>query len=385
MTGPRGDVNAPSLSGLRNDANLRFPARPRIIEDLRIFQMPDGLGLQLHFGDTPVVLRGRLAEKSFAFLHEYLDGSRDLDDLASAVPLDLPLATISRTLWLLHAKGLLVDGGATSSPPSDPVIGRQSLFWGRHLGITRAADSAQVVQRRLNQAIIVVVATGLFGASTADLLMRTGCSNVKMLAWDDDAQIVDAPASAPQEPIAIERGGPSTLDAAAEVVRNWAIDADLIVTATRNAPNQLFDAVNRISLRAGTPWLRGNLEASSIELGPYVHPNSSACFTCLQLRRRSTDPLAIERELDHADRAERPSPDGIPPIGEALFGATLGASHLTGEVVRIITGIAMPTLLNRVVTLSPITGEQRANMILRVPRCPECSRSPVPLAEMADA
>jgi hypothetical protein len=63
----------------------------------------------------------------------------------------------------------------------------------------------------------------------------------------------------------------------------------------------------------------------------------------------------------------------------------LAASQLVGEVIRVVTGIAMPTLLNRVVTVSPITGEQRANMVLRVPRCPECSRSPVPLGDRTDA
>ena len=167
-----------------------------------------------------------------------------------------------------------------------------------------------------------------------------------------------------------------------ERLRSCAIgarDIYLVVTATRNAPDRLLEEVNRIALRSGTPWLRGNVEASVIELGPYVHPSTSACFSCVQLRRRSVDPLAIEHELDHAERAGHPGSHGVPPFGEALLAATMGASHLVAECVRVLTAIAMPTLLNQVVTLFPLSGEQRVNTFLRVPRCPECSRAAVSL------
>jgi bacteriocin biosynthesis cyclodehydratase domain-containing protein len=398
MTRPAGSVSAPSLTGLRSDPNLRFPRRPRLIEDLRAFQMPDGLGLQLHFGDAPVVLRGRLAEDSFIFLREHLDGTRDMDQLTAAVPADLPVATVARTLWLLHTKGLLIDGEPMDhlTPTwraSDPVVGRQLLFWGRHVGDTRAAASGEVIQRRLGHATVIIVGTGIFGAATADLLSRSGCGQLKLLSWDDgpagtlesDNGIVSILHSSPIPPAVSASAGPATLDTVDGILRDWLFDADLIVTATRNAPDRLFETINRICQQAAKPWLRGNLEASSIELGPYVHPGSSACFGCLQLRRRSADPLAIEHELDHAARVQSDEVGGIPPVGEALFAATLGASQLTGEVIRVVTGIAMPALLNRVVTVSPITGEQHANSVLRVPRCPECSNAVVTLAERGRA
>jgi len=360
--------------------------------------MPDGLGLQLHFGDAPVVLRGQLAEGCFAFLREYLNGTHDIDQLAAAIPSELPVSSVARTLWLLHSKGLLVDGESSNHPmltwrAPDPIIGRQLLFWGRHIGDTRAAASGEVIQHRLGHATVIVIGTGLLGAATADLLSRSGCGQLKLLSWDDgpasasesDKGIVASLISSPIPPVASGSAGPATLHAVEDILRDWLFDADLIVTATRNAPDRLFEVINRICQQASKPWLRGNLEASSIELGPFIYPGSSACFTCLQLRRRSADPLAIEHELDHAARAQSEDRTGIPPIGESLFGATLGASQLTGEVIRAVTGIAMPALLNRVVTISPVTGEQRENSVLRVPRCPECSRSTVILAERSHA
>ena len=398
MTRPAGSVSAPSFAGLRADPNMRFPAFPKLIDDLRIFRMPDGLGLQLHFGDLPVVLRGQLAEQAFTFLETHLDGTRDVSQVAASVPAELPVATVARTLWLLHTKGLLVNAQADeNSTPNwrdvGPVLDRQMMFWGRHLGETRAADSSRVVQHRLGHATVVVVGTGMFGAATGDLLGRSGCGQLKMLVWDDSDAPLSEPEgsfigglrSSPVAPIAWASAGPSTLNVAASVLQDWMVDADLVVTATRNAPDQLFETINRISQRAGTPWLRGNFEASSLELGPYVLPGSSACLACLQLRRRSADPLAIEHQLDHADRANGQEDKGIVPIGETLFGATLGASHLTGEAIRVITGISMPALLNRVTTIAPLTGREQSNIVLRVPRCPECSRAVVTLAERSHA
>ena len=44
-----------------NDPNLRFPEKFALIEDLDVFEMPDGLGLQLRGGATNLVIRGQLA------------------------------------------------------------------------------------------------------------------------------------------------------------------------------------------------------------------------------------------------------------------------------------------------------------------------------------
>lgn len=356
--------------------------------------MPDGLGLQLHFGDLPVVLRGRLAESSFEFLRDHLDGRRSLDELAAAVPEDLPLPTVLRTLRLLHTKGLIVDGGApfeaslTWRAEPDPVIGRQLLFWGRHVGGTRAASSGAQVQSRLGHATVALVGAGLFGAATADLLSRSGCGEVRLLAWDDGpaesiggVRMLDAMTTSVIKPATTASAGPDTLAVVTETLRSWVPDLDLVVTATRNAPDQLMELINRLCQQTATPWLRGNLEGSAIELGPYVQPHGSACFSCLRLRSRSADPMAIEHELDHAERMKETNAQGLPPLGESLFGATLGASHLTGEVIRIITGIAIPALLNRVRTISPATGDERVNTVARVPRCPECSYGTVHLIE----
>ena len=87
----------------------------------------------------------------------------------------------------------------------------------------------------------------------------------------------------------------------------------------RNAPDRLFEVINRICQQASKPWLRGNLEASSIELGPFIYqalPPASpvcSCAAAAQIRWRSSTNSTTPR-------AQSEDRTGIPPIGESLFG-----------------------------------------------------------------
>ena len=95
--------------------------------------MPAGMGIQIHSGDAPVVLRGQLVEQVLGFLEGVLDGRRTLEELQASLPADLPVEAVARTLRILHTKGLLADGaqGHTArlapQPANDPVVERQLL------------------------------------------------------------------------------------------------------------------------------------------------------------------------------------------------------------------------------------------------------------------
>src|SRR5690606_9834536 len=99
----------------------------------------------------------------------------------------------------METKGLLA-GDAPETPPADDVLRRQLLFWGRHLSVTHSAHSADSVQRRLATSRIVLVATGLFGAATYDILARSGCEAFSVMTWDDDGIMERAVAESPVVP-----------------------------------------------------------------------------------------------------------------------------------------------------------------------------------------
>jgi bacteriocin biosynthesis cyclodehydratase domain-containing protein len=256
----------------------------------------------------------------------------------------------------------------------DEIMRRQLLFWGRHLDVTRNARLADEVQRRLATSRLVLVGTGLFGAITYDILTRSGCADIRVLDWDDDGLFLETLAGGATQPRQAIHLSTISIDEATSWLRYWAEDADLVVTATRNAPWALFRAINRICLDQECPWLCANIAATQIEVGPYVRPYGSACFACMELRLASAQDFSIEERL-YQEHLTEPRPAGqTPPVGESLFASTLAASLLVGEVVRVVTGIAASTLLNGVLTISPLNGSFQVNRILRVPRCPECFR-----------
>lgn len=375
MEGPGAEEHA-ALARLRNP-DLRFPPLPRIVPDLDHFTMPDGLGIQFRGGETPVIIRGRFAEATLRFLLPLLDGTHTVEGLLARCPPGVPGIVVLRALELLHRKGLLtsaddVHASQASHGTNDKAMHRQLLYWGRHLDLTRSARSATAVQQRLTAARIVLVGTGMFGITTYDLLTRSGCGNVAVLDWNDDGFLHATLAASPTPPRELVHLNTTAVDRAAKQVRTWADDADLIVTATCDAPAALFRALNRIALSRQTPWLHGNVSGSQAEIGPYVLPDDSGCYRCMELRRASVQDFAIEEHLYQEHLAEERDAAMRVPLGESLWAATLAASLLVGEVIRSLTELALPTLLNTVLQLHPVSGDLQANTFLRVPRCPDC-------------
>jgi bacteriocin biosynthesis cyclodehydratase domain-containing protein len=269
-------------------------------------------------------------------------------------------------------------------PAQGEIVRRQSLFWGRKLGLTRSAKSESEVRRRLETTRLVLIGTGLFGAATYELLFRSGISNIRVLAWDDDGLLLEALTKGPQPPRQFIGLTSTSTEEAHGPLRLLVEEADLVVAATRDAPAQFFQLVNRICLDRSCAWLRANDDGCFLEIGPYMLPYDSACYRCLQLRRASVQDFAVEEELFQQHLAENRPPGQTLPKGEALAVANLAASLIALEVMRIVTGVAVPALLNAVLTVDPLRGTFESNRILRVPRCPECFRGAmVPQVEAA--
>jgi bacteriocin biosynthesis cyclodehydratase domain-containing protein len=359
------------------DPNVRFPQQPRLVPDLGIYEMPDGLGFQFRGGPVPTVLRGRKAVQAITFLLPLLDGTRRLADILEQRPPDLSRHILLRALYLLHTKGLVCNGELQDSlaPPSgaavDESLQRQLLFWGRKVGVTGYANSGQDVQGKLESANILIICSGLFGAITADLLTRTGCSRLKIIAWDDSGLVVTSLANSRATHDVVELPRVS-VDEAIACVRDFIDSVDLIVTATRNAPAELFRSLNRLCLDHRRPLLCADEDGSQLTVGPYLQPYSSACYTCMELRRASAAEYVLEDHLYQQYLArDRVAGESIPQ-GEALPFATLCASLLISEAVRIVSGVTPPTLVNAQLTLPLLSGELQLNRILRVPCCPDC-------------
>jgi bacteriocin biosynthesis cyclodehydratase domain-containing protein len=364
------------LLGQLFDPNIRLPDRPLFIDDVDMFEMPDGLGFLVPGGEAPVLLRGRFANAAIAHLLPLLDGAHTVEQLLMTSSPDLPVHALIRTLLVLHSKGLLTREASTAGYQGDEVGRRQLLYWGRHLALTRSASSAGEVGRRLASARILLVGTGLFGSAVADLLSRTGVGRIDVVGWDDDGTLGLAVDGMPRTSSLLL---PTTdVDQAISVVDGLAEGIDLLVTATCDAPRAFLEELNELALAARVLWLIGNSAGSAVDLGPLVLPYESACYSCLLLRQRSVEPMAVEREIyEEKNRGPRQS-GNRDVIGESVWASTQAASILVGEAVRVLSGIAPPTLTDSVLRLLPVSGILERNQVLRVPRCPACYRGDVP-------
>jgi bacteriocin biosynthesis cyclodehydratase domain-containing protein len=364
------------------DPNVRFPVKPRLVEDLGTYQMPDGLGFQFRGGPVPIALRGREAARTLAFLLPALDGTRGFEDLLEQCPPEISRGTLLKALSLLHTKGLLAEANPPEKLSSvtfevagpEEGLRRQLLFWGRKLGVTGSAIGYREVQRKLESADLLLIGTGLFGAMTYDLLTRSGCSSFQVITWDDSGFLADSLRGSPHLPRHIVQLASTSVDEMSARVRELVGTADLVVTATRNAPARLFRSLNRICLDVGCALLCADEDGTQVVIGPYVQPYSSACYTCMELRRASARDFMLEEHLYQEHLAtERPLGTSL-PMGEAVPVAAMSSSLLAMEIVRIITGITPPTVLNGQLTVPLLSGELQSHRILRVPRCPDCRR-----------
>jgi bacteriocin biosynthesis cyclodehydratase domain-containing protein len=126
-------------------------------------------------------------------------------------------------------------------------------------------------------------------------------------------------------------------------------------------------AVNRACLRDSVPWTSFRFLGSSYEIGPSVIPHETPCFHCMELRKASN--LGHDQMFLHVQRSladQRCGPGGL--------NITIGYEALALEVVKLLTGFSRPLTQGNLFTFDLLSLEAKVHPILRVPRCPECSR-----------
>jgi bacteriocin biosynthesis cyclodehydratase domain-containing protein len=145
----------------------------------------------------------------------------------------------------------------------------------------------------------------------------------------------------------------------------------------------MIKAFNQACLAVGIPFLPVWFEDSGGQVGPLVIPYETACLLCCELRQRSrwtpTDFRAMQQQ--HAD-ATGPVWDScrfsIPWVSAI-------AAIATGEIVTALAQERQPAIRGQTICIDPLRWHMQATPVLKVPRCPACSRlrnipSPQPFA-----
>lgn len=357
------------------DPNLRFPSQPALAKDLDIFEMPDGLGIQIRGGATNLVVRGRLAKSLMPWLLEALKQSASLETIQQTRPAGSTESEIDELLLLLLRKGYLVESGKQPDAPEqlDSISAKQRLFWGRKLGFTRTNAGPEVVEAKLRQAKVILVAEDLLGAVTFDLMHRSGIGCIEVFDIGSDNQLETLVTESQNKEVICTY---SKVEELSESLELKASTADLLVTVTRNAPQSFFKSINRLSLDHQINWLRANENSVEMELGPLLVPYDTACYSCMELRTRSTDDHPIEEALYQKHLEARKQNEEKTLQGEALAFATANGALIAMEAIRALTMISEPVTLGAVV-FNSFEGHSQRLPIKKIARCPDCYRGTV--------
>ena len=362
-----------------DDKNLNFPEKPCLIPDLKFFQMPEGLGVQVRGAESVCIFRGPATESLFAWLMKTLDGSCSIDEIFAQCPPGVSEDQLSRAIMTMFKRGLFAGASlGNTSANLDAVQKKQLLYYGRKLGITRTHLTPEALGESLANARLVLVGNGLFATATYDLLRRSGFQNIDTIDWSSDGFMSDCIAKMEPDPTT---GYPERVPVVARSTEHLLTlltdilpAADLLATASTSGSREHFEAINRICLDQSVKWLRGNDDGTDYEIGPFVIPFNSACYRCLTLRRISAAEHAIEEELYEEELAR--TGEKAAHQGELLPAATMAAGLLTTEIIRIIGHLTPPSLENSVLTITT-GGDFEKHSVVRVPRCPDCFRGTV--------
>lgn len=243
----------------------------------------------------------------------FLDGRHAPDDIADRLEGSHSAAEVYYTLSVLEKKGVLQEAGPENPPP------------GREVPAPHGPGSSGETIRRPG----VEIAT-LGGVSAGPLL--------------------------------------AALDAAGI---GAAGNAALRVVLTDDYLRSGLVECNEAALREGRPWLAVKPVGREALVGPLFVPGRTGCWRCLRDRHilhRATELFVMEQQ-------GRDDPFPL-PLEHTPATVRAACAMAAREIGRWVETGGNPDLIGRVISLDTRTGEKRAHVLDRNPRCPACGRPP---------
>lgn len=136
-------------------------------------------------------------------------------------------------------------------------------------------------------------------------------------------------------------------------------------------PLGILQDVNRVFHRRRINWLPVFTEYMRAVVGPLVFADASPCFKCYELRLHANQDHFFEyRDYLRYRAGSTGGEEGLlPPFMQQSL-----VSLPVLEAVRVLTECEFPTLLGYALELNLMTMESSKHLVLRLPRCPVCSR-----------
>jgi ribosomal protein S12 methylthiotransferase accessory factor len=310
-----------------------LPRRPRLPHWVSLVDLGDGR-VQLRASEPLLTLRDPTLTAVVRQIAPALDGRQNIEAVLQAGGPEFRPAIVHLILQLLQARGLLQDAAEARLESGERARWDSQLRFLEHF-----VANAETAHATLRSAHVAVVGSGPVKSAVIDALRAVGVQTLTDL------------------------GPTPALDGSAHQ------GVDLLLACHHGPADLPLQLVNRAALNRGLRWMRVGIAGTVGFMGPTVLPRQTACWACVQERRRANDsaasglPESIDEQTNHLDEG------CLAPMLTALAG------QAALEATRILAGFAAPMTIGRYYEMPASAPEFRPHTVLRVPRCAACGPS----------
>ena len=370
---------------METDIVKELPVRPKIRISYYVIPMSDNR-VQLRSGSDAFLLHGETVHKLIQQLFPLLDGQHSVQDILRKME-GYPQETIFNFLSRLTQRRVIEDAALE---PLQPVSKQEldchvpQLTYFSHYSANPYEQQA-----KLRQATVTVCGLGPLGSRLAVSLARAGVGKIMGL---DDAQVTEADVhqgvifaakdlgQARAKSLAENQAGMSyTCWEGIECKVEFPDDlvpylqqVDYLAVCLESPNPLLLERINQACLDIGLTWTWCALDGHIATIGPTVIPRELACWKCYDLRVKANidhyeEYLAYDNHL--RQKAEQQVSFGyLTPALDMLAGFT------ATEIIKDISGLTPPTTYGAQISFDMLTTEFDLHPVLKLPRCPVCSR-----------
>lgn len=361
------------------EPSLELPARPELRPGIELVPLEGDRVLLRSFAGS-LMLSGDFVASKLPEVLPLLDGTRTIEAVAETVGGGYR-PELDHLLRALAEKGLLGEGDGRGADRGPGDRRHERAYW------AVASRGAGDPMRRLGSSVVLVIGLGGVGTSLVRALASAGVGTIlgvdpgrvresdETLGYDRadvgksraeaTAARINEAGRASFRPVAVRVGASG---AVADLVK----EAHLVAVAGDNMALAPYETINELCLRHGTPWVSARIDRNRGIIGPFVVPGQSACFTCFELRSRANSEHPADHEATYRRwRQTDGLPDDWPTIAPALH---LVGNTLALDVLRVLGHRDVSAALGRVLYVEFQTLASSVHPVLKLPRCPSCSR-----------
>lgn len=357
------------------DVNVNFPQQPVFINDIELFNIPYGAGIYIKGAVTPIIIKGAKAGKILDFISDCFNRSKTLPEIFREERNDFSLEELILVLKKIHAYGLITDRkniAREDLPASDSIRQKQLSYWGRKLGANGYLENPAQVQESLQRRSILLIGNDLLFATFLDTLAISGFSRIDAveISYSGNSVVPDNfNCFVSTRRVSSGEDYHGLLTHLYDAVDN----ATFVILALRRYSQKLISDINNICIKKNVEFIPIYEDGSKIEVGPYIIPARSACYSCYDIRKRSIADVGLFDFIINSGPAF--SFDESKLQGEDINSYRVVSSYVAIELTKIFSNYATSTLSNSVFRFDPVEGTFSSSSILKAANCTVCNLS----------